>query len=110
MKSGDGYRSSMRVLALCLLAVGLACRPSEVTLPLPADSAGVGVDATVEFLNVEGGCWALKVSGQHYQPTNLANEFKQDGLRVRVTMRTRDDMASVCMIGPIVQIVSIRRL
>ena len=91
-----------------------------ITMPkLPGDGRGdmpvipvpptAGVNATVEFVSIEGGCWALKVGNELNQPLNLPAEFRQDGLAVRVVMQPVDNAASVCMIGPIVRIVSISR-
>lgn len=93
----------MRFLAFAALALGLGCTP--VTIPLDPPGA---VDATVEFLQVEGGCWSIKTAEDVFQPINLAQEFRQDGLRVRVSFKQRNDMGSVCMIGPLVEILSIR--
>jgi hypothetical protein len=68
-----------------------------------------GASATVEFLNIEGGCWALKIGGELRQPVNLPAEFRQDGLAVSVVIEPVENMASICMIGPIVRIVTISR-
>ena len=68
-----------------------------------------GVNATVEFLQIEGGCWALKIGNELNQPLNLPAEFRQDGLAVRVVLQPAENVGSVCMIGPIVRIVSISR-
>lgn len=93
----------MRFLAIAFLALAFGCTPVTV----PADPLAP-VDATVEFLQLEGGCWSIKTADDVFQPINLAPEFRQDGLRVRVSMRRRNDMASVCMIGPLVEVLSIR--
>ena len=46
-----------------------------------------------------------------YDPiSGLSKDFQRDGLRVRIVARERKDMASVHMAGPLVEIVSIRRL
>jgi hypothetical protein len=63
--------------------------------------------ATVRFTNVEGGCWTITQDQRSYQPLNLPAEFLHDGLRVRVTFVRRDDRVSFCMVGPIIQILSI---
>jgi hypothetical protein len=44
-----------------------------------------------------------------YEPLHLAEEFRQDGLKVTFVARPRPEMASVCMVGRIVEIISIRR-
>ena len=47
--------------------------------------------------------------GTTYDPTNLPDAFKQDGLGVEAEARRRDDAAGIHMVGPIVDIVRIRR-
>ena len=120
----------MRVVASGLLVLAVACssapdapadpaqdtrkllmpkipgNPNGPVNPLPPMTA---VNATVEFLQLEGGCWALKVGNDYQQPLNLPAEFKQDGLAVRVLVEPAENAASICMIGPIVRIVSISR-
>jgi hypothetical protein len=113
----------MRTNALCLLALGVACttatppdapvdpdqNPGRIVTPAPIPpTAANEVDGTVEFVELEGGCWAIKVGDVYNQPTNLSSEFQQDGLAVRVRLERQENMASICMIGPIVRVVSIR--
>ncbi|HUL04645.1 MAG TPA: hypothetical protein VLV16_15590 [Gemmatimonadales bacterium] len=87
-----------------LLLSGFAGCPDSTD---PA-SSGAGVDAVVHYVNVEGGCWTIHVDpNQVYQPLNLPTEFEHDGLAVRVEFQQRNDMATYCMVGPVVQILSI---
>ena len=76
----------------------------------PADPQRFTLDATVRFVNIEGGCWAL-VAGDatRFEPVGLPDDYKIDGLRVRATLRHRPDMASFCMIAPLAEVLSIRR-
>jgi hypothetical protein len=43
-----------------------------------------------------------------YLPLNLPDQFRQDGLAVRAELQRRDDHGSYCMVGPVVEILSIR--
>ena len=89
--------------ALLLATTALACRDAPVSSPslLP----GPGVNATVRFLNLEGGCWTITPDERtHYLPLNLPAEFKRDGLPVRVDFVRRDDYGSICQVGPVIQI------
>jgi len=71
-------------------------------------SANAGVDAVVHYVNLEGGCWTITVDPNHvYQPLSLPAAFQKDGLAVRVDFKQRPDMASFCMVGPLIQILSI---
>lgn len=115
--------------SVLLFASLLACRDAGAPAATPettasdpadrmlADSSTVVVDATVRHVPIEGGCWALAVgrddilaaSQTYYQPSNLPDDFRQDGLKVRAAVKTRRDAASVCMIGPIVNVIWIQR-
>jgi hypothetical protein len=78
-----------------------------------ADGEGeiVSGTGTVRRFDLEGGFFAIAGDdGVTYDPTNLAEEFQRDGLRVRFRARVRDDMAGIHMVGPIVEILEISRL
>lgn len=89
------------------LGLGLA-----LTLLFSCSLAGpetVSEVGTVEFLELEGGCWAIQTEEERYEPRNLSEEFRQDGLRVRFQGEVRSDMASICQIGPIIEVQEIER-
>lgn len=89
-------------------ALTSACVAAAPTDPLRSDPRAV-VNATVQFASIEGGCWTLRVSQSvSYLPLNLPDQFRTDGLQVRVDLLRRDDYGSVCMLGPVVEILSIR--
>jgi hypothetical protein len=91
-----------------LLGLSLLAVPSVSCSDTGPDT--VRVDATVEFLQVEGGCWSLLADdGVRYEPTNLANEFRQDCLAVETTHEPQDDRGSTCQVGEIVAVLSIQR-
>jgi hypothetical protein len=46
--------------------------------------------------------------GTQYNPTNLPEPFQVDGKAVEAEARRRDDMASIGMVGPIVELIRIR--
>jgi hypothetical protein len=99
-------RVELRSQLLCALLVfsclGFSCDVFD------DDGDTFGVEGTVRFAQVEGGCWYILATDQtRYEPLNLQSEFKQDGLPVRAVLRPRDDMGSACQIGRIVEIVSI---
>ena len=69
-----------------------------------------GISATVQFAQVEGGCWTLVTSeGTVYEPLDLPKELQEVGLRVRVWIEDVEDVASICMVGQVVEITEIRR-
>jgi hypothetical protein len=97
----------MRAVAVVLGAVLLmatGCEGRQVSEPDPE-----GTNATVRFVNVEGGCWVLvSESGTTFEPTALPAGYQQDGLSVRFAYQARNDVGSFCMVGgEIVEITSI---
>jgi inhibitor of cysteine peptidase len=71
----------------------------------------VSFAGTVVYKDFEGGFYAIDADdGSAYDPVDLPREFTVDGLRVQVTARVRDDLASFHMYGRIIEIISISRL
>ncbi len=92
---------------MSLLAVACSSEEPSRTLepgPIPAAGLSVGVGATVQFVKIEGGCWALQTSDGYYEPMDLPEDLRTNGKQVRVWISQRDDMVSVCQIAPIVQV------
>ena len=89
------------LLSVSLVALG--CREVTGNTLHPAE-------ATVRFVDIEGGCWTIVHDQRVYSPLDLPAEFRRDGLRVRVIFERRDDYGSICMVGPIVQLLSIESL
>ena len=99
------YRTFSLIL-LVLLAAG--CRQPTS----PTDPDVVRVNGTVRFMTFEGGFWAVRGDDNvTYDPVGgLPAAFQSEGLRVRMEARHRNDMASVHMAGPLVEILNIRIL
>ena len=98
-----------RVFSLLLLVLLMAgCRHPAA----PSDPDVVRVNGTVRFMTLEGGFWAVRGDDNvtHDPLGGLPAAFQSDGLRVRIEVRRRSDMASVHMAGPIVEILSINKL
>ena len=66
-------------------------------------------DGTVRFDPIEGGCWVIDSGGETYDPVNLSDELKVDGLRVRFEAELRADMAHFCP-GVIIELTSIESI
>jgi hypothetical protein len=101
-----------RCIGIGATLVLIACaadgpRPNgHPTQLLPGEQ--LSTDATVKYLDLEGGCWLVQTaSGARYEPVNLAKQYRQDGLRVQVVLQAAPDMASICMVAPLVRIDSI---
>ena len=100
-----------------LLVAALACggakeaddQANMPTAPLAPDQV-LNTDATVRHLNLEGGCWLLETpTGAKYQPTELTDAFRVDGMTVSVTLKDAPDMMSICMVAPLVEVVDIKK-
>ena len=95
-----------RLIALALVAVVPA-------LPACRDTpSGVVVGAgTIHPSGVECSAWFVHAdSGRKYELTNLDAEFQQNGLRVRFTVKKRSGVASTCMVGEIVDVLTMTEL
>ena len=81
--------------------------PSSESPPTPpADS--FEIVGTVTYKNIEGGFYAIDAdNGSKYDPINLPESFRKDGLKVRVTARPRIDAMSLHMYGAIIEVVNI---
>lgn len=66
-------------------------------------------EGVVEFVDVEGGCWSLRSGNEVYEPLNLPEGMKIDGLEVEFEGELRDDVATICQIGPVIELEEIRR-
>jgi hypothetical protein len=77
--------------------------------PASADSV-VTISGVVRHFDLEGGFFAIRGDdGVTYDPSNLADDFRHDGLRVRARARLRPDRSGIHMVGPIVDIIDIER-
>lgn len=98
--------------ATVLIAALFACEggstdPSRTPPIAPGES--VTANATIQFLNIEGGCWVVVTSaGQRYEPVNLDAAFRTDGLQVQVVLRDAPGLGSICQVGPLVTVESIQ--
>ncbi|WP_022836676.1 hypothetical protein [Salisaeta longa] len=75
-----------------------------------ASTGPFSFEATVQFVQVEGGVWVLESDdGTTYRPTNLPSAFQEEGLRVSGRADQLENAADIYMVGPIVRILDIRR-
>ena len=73
------------------------------------DAPVIQLSGTVRHLDLEGGIFVIRdAGGTQYSPTNLPESLRVDGKSVEAVARRRDDMASIGMAGPIVELVRIR--
>lgn len=105
----------MRTPLLALLLAAAACSPKSsawVDLPPAADTTGarLTITGTVHFTNVEGGVYSIRAEdGTNYDPVNLPEAFRKDGLAVEADARKQEAMVGINQVGPIVALIRIRQ-
>ncbi len=102
----------MRLFILFLL-FGIAaagCKSSKPEAPAMPEMEN-GIEATVRYIELEGGFYGIESdAGDSYLPINLAEEYKEDGLRIMFTMKSRNDIMSTKMWGKTIEILEIQKL
>ena len=99
----------MKLLTALMLCAAVALVPACGHAPSEPDLV-VG-NGTVLGAQAECSSWYLRTdSGLLYETRGLPSDFQQVGLRVRFTLRERNDLASVCMRGSMAEVISIARL
>jgi hypothetical protein len=96
----------MNKYAFTLLFLLLLCLLSSCDLT--SDDETFAIEGNVRFSAVEGGCWfVLTTNDTRYEPLDLPEDLKEDGLFVKLIVRPRDDAVSICMVGRLVEIVRV---
>jgi hypothetical protein len=68
------------------------------------------IDGVIRYHELEGGFYAIQgKDGETYNPINLPEQFRQDGLPVAARLRFREEMMGIHQAGPLVEIVEIRK-
>ncbi|MGC8779217.1 MAG: hypothetical protein ACP5Q4_11130 [Candidatus Caldatribacteriaceae bacterium] len=99
----------MKTLFLSILFVGLATWILGC-FPQGGNQALIEIVGTVRWVDIEGGFLGIVAdNGIRYEPLNLPEKY-QDGARVHVVARIRDDCASIHMWGTIIEILDIESL
>lgn len=96
---------------VALVVIGGGCQSTpqiEEREPVPQDSQVI--NGTVHHIPLEGGFYGIVADdGRHYDPVNLPDEFRQDGLSVTCRIRPARDRISFRMWGQLVEITDIQR-
>jgi hypothetical protein len=67
------------------------------------------LQGTVVKKDLEGGFFAIDGDdGKTYEPLNLPEAFQNNGMRIKATVRVRDDVGSIHMVGEIIEIEDIK--
>ena len=115
IQAGFAMRPSFVGVPLALLVGGALCcesPPAIITAahagPSLTPSQTIATNASVRLAPVEVGCWLLDTPEGSFLPVSLPSQYQRQGLAVYVVMRGDTDAASLCMMGPMVSLDSIR--
>ena len=102
------------LIAVVLFLGAAACASDGSPTGLAPDSSsplGGGKPGTVQWMNLEGGFWAVRgADGVTYDPhQSLPAEFRVDGLSVRFAFVALRGAMCIHQVGPIVRITVIER-
>lgn len=93
-----------------LLLITALCVGVLTTAVVYAENQPLSFKGTVKHINLEGGFWGIITEdGKHYDPVNLAEEFKQEGLLVQVEAVDKDRVG-IHMWGTIIEITAISKV
>ena len=101
------------LVASLLFVMGCKNQPTNKSASEPEKASitqegRIDISGTVVYKDLEGGFFAVEDDGgKIYDPINLPDAFKRDGLKVKVNARLRNDMGSIHMVGDIIEIVDI---
>jgi len=71
----------------------------------------ISLTGTIVFKDIEGGFYGIVGDdGKNYEPTNLSDEFKKDGLKVKFIAKLHPDWASISMFGMIMELLKIEKV
>jgi hypothetical protein len=81
----------------------------EEDAPPPEDIvSGIG---TIQYVELEGGFYGLVADDStRYNPQNLDEAYREDGLRVRFRGTVEDDVMTTQMWGQVLQILEMQRM
>ena len=81
----------------------------EVSPRPEGDGPVTTILGVVRHLDLEGGLFVIQdAGGTNYNPTNLPGAFREDGKVVEAEARQRNDVASIGMVGPVIDVLRIR--
>lgn len=81
----------------------------ELTVEVVPEHTIIQAAGTVAYVDIEGGFYGIAGDDNtNYDPVNLGDEFRKDGLKVEFTAYPAEDMASFHMWGQLIEIRSIR--
>ena len=96
------YRLTFLLTTAVILIASCAQGPETVPAEGIPDLPTGAILGTVQFRDVEGGCWRILADdGTSYEPMKVPRDFLKDGLRVAVVFGPPEDerLGSICQVG-----------
>lgn len=99
-------RSAGTVFIAVVMFIAGCSSPTAPVVPAGA----IQINGSVRYITLEGGFWAVRGDdGVTYDPMNgLSPEYQRENLRVTLVAKVRNDMGGTHMVGPIVEVLSIK--
>ena len=100
-------------ILLTIILIGCTGDPNQNVEPQNPylESEIIYGKGTIKFINLEGGFFGIVgEDGKKFDPIDLNDKFKQDGLRVRFKLKLTSDVLTIRMWGTPVEIVEIEKL
>ena len=95
-------------LAGCIIQTGKEPPSSSIGRERPSDV--FQIVGTVTYQPIEGGFYAIDGDdGRKYDPLNLPEAFKEDGLKVKGLARLKKDVVGFHMYGEIIEIMDLEK-
>ena len=96
------------VFAFALILLFCSCCTGASERHSPEDPALFTFEAHVEYVDLEGGFYGLVTAdGRRFDPIHLPDEFRQDGIKVRVKARKPEPTVGFHMWGQKIEILTI---
>lgn len=71
----------------------------------------INKSGVIKFINLESGFYGIiGDDGKNYQPVNLSNEFKVDGMKIKFEGRLRKNLSTIYMWGEPVEILKVEKI
>jgi hypothetical protein len=106
MKSMD--KRFVTVIGLLMVLTGWTSVALAGGIPPENAAETLEISGTVVHKNLEGGFFIIEGDdGRIYDPINLPETVKKDGLKVTVNAKVRNDVGGIHMVGDIIEIVDI---
>jgi hypothetical protein len=97
----------MRIRALLSIGLALCTLGSSCGIATPDLDNDTG---TVQFVGTGSGCWVIETDHETYEPLNLPEELKVDGLDVAFDAEVREDRATACQVGIPIELLRIEAI